>query len=242
MSGEAVAQGVCGVVTVLEACYFQAARHGMGDAAFVHGPVGQISLEEKFFSTVIAIVGTQVIENEPWKDGEAVFVPFALHNFYLHGLAVDAGYFEHAQFVEAQTGTIEQSDHAAMFDVGDGGQQVSGLILRKNSGKFVFLSGIELGGKHIRFAQYVLEEEAEALCGHAALVAAQVEGRLQVIDVENDLIAANGKRVEIVEVGEQKPDFRSVIANGSWRISPCGERSGQFEEQLLRLAIERAYL
>jgi len=117
-----------------------------------------------------------------------------------------------------------------MLDVGDGGEQVSCLILRKNSGKLVFFSRIEFGGKHIRFAQHVLEEEAEALCRHATLVAAQVEGRLQVIDVEDDLIAANGKRIEIVEVGEQEPDFRGVVSNSSSGISTSGERSRQFDE------------
>ena len=84
----------------------------------------------------------------------------------------------------------------------------------------------------------MFEEEAETLCSHPALVAPKVEGRLQVIDVDDNLIAANGKGVKIVEVGKEKPDFRGVIAYGSVGISTCGERSGKFGQELLCFGVE----
>lgn len=74
------------------------------------------------------------------------------------------------------------------------------------------------------------EEEAETLRSHATLVSSQVEGSLQVIDVEDDLIAADGERIELVEVGEKEPDFRSIIAHRSGGISTCGERGRKFNE------------
>ena len=66
---------------------------------------------------MLTVIVSQVIENEFGKDGESVFASFTLHYFYLHGVAVDGFDLEHTQFIEAQTGTIEQADHTTVFNV-----------------------------------------------------------------------------------------------------------------------------
>ena len=85
-------------------------------------------------------------------------------------------------------------------------------------------------------------EEAKALSGHATLVASQVEGRLQVVDVEDDLIVTNGQRVNVVEVGEEEPDFGGVVPDGPLGVPTGVEGSRKFEEQMLRFRIERRCL
>jgi len=221
---------VSGVVLVFKAGQFHTASHGMADGTFVHGPVGDITFEEKLFCSVVAIVCSQVIEDEAGKNSEAIFVSFALHNFDLHSFAVDVGNLEQAQLIEAQAGTVEKSDHASVLDVFNGSEQVSGLLLRKHSRKLVFLTGIDFRREHVRFSQHMLKEEAEALRCHATLVAAQIKGALQVVDIENDLIVADGKRMQIIEVGEEKPYFRSVVAHRSCGIPTCCERGRKFSE------------
>lgn len=204
-----------GVTHVTEACHFHALGYHVTDGPFVHGPIGDITFEEIFFGSMISIIGSQVIEDEFRKDGESIFVSFSLHYFDLHGIAVNTRHLKQAQLVETKACTVKQSDHAAVLDVFHSREQVKRLLLREDWRKLMFFSGKQLRGKHIRFSQHVFVKEAEALSRHATLVAAQVERRLEIIDVEDDLITADGKRIEIVEVRKQKPDFGDVISNGS---------------------------
>ena len=76
----------------------------------------------------------------------------------------------------------------------------------------------------------MLVKEAEALGSHAALVTAQIEGTLQVVNVEDDLIVSDGERINVVEIGKKKPNFRSVVANGTIGISASGKRSRKFDK------------
>jgi hypothetical protein len=85
----------------------------------------------------------------------------------------------------------------------------------------------------------VFEKEAEALSSHATLVAAQVERRPQVVDVEDDFIVTDGERVKVVEVREEKPDFGGVVSNCSIRISTRVEGGRKFDEQMLPFRIKR---
>jgi hypothetical protein len=173
--GEAVPEGMSRVVHVGEPSHFHASGHRMSDGTFMHRPVWDISFEEKFFCSMISIVSSEIIKDEFWKDGEPIFVSFTLHDLDLHGIAVDAGYFEHSEFVESESCTVEQTDHAPVLDVCDGVKQVDSLCLRKDSGELVLFSRIDFRGKHVGFTQHMLEEEAEALGCHATLISPQVE-------------------------------------------------------------------
>lgn len=113
------------------------------------------------------------------------------------------------------------------------------LLLRQHLRELVIFSREEFGGEHVWLSQNVFEKEAEALSSHATLVAAQVERRLQVIDVEDDFIVTDGERVKVVEVREEKPDFGGVVSNGSLGISTCPEGGRKFEEKMLRFRIKR---
>jgi len=113
------------------------------------------------------------------------------------------------------------------------------LLLREHLREFVILSREEFGREHVWFSQNVFEKEAEALSSHATLVAAQVERRLQVIDVEDDFIVTDRQGVKVVEVREEKPDFGSVVSNGSIGISTRAEGGRKFEEQMLSFRIKR---
>lgn len=117
MGSEAVSQGVRGVPPVFVSGNFHALGYHVTDSAFVHGAVRDVSFEEIFFGSVLAIVCSQIFENESGQNGEPVFVSFSLHDFDLHGCAVDAGDFEHTQLIESESGPIEQTDHATVLDV-----------------------------------------------------------------------------------------------------------------------------
>lgn len=62
----------------------------------------------------------------------------------------------------------------------------------------------------------MLIEEGETLCSDTALSPAKIEPGLQIVDVENDFILPDGKRIKIIKVGEQKPYFRSIVAYRSF--------------------------
>lgn len=117
MCGETVSQGVRGVSHVFISGNSHALCYHMSDGAFMHGAVRDVSLEEIFFGSVLSIVCSEILQNESGKNGEAVFVSFSLHNFDLHGCAVDAGDFEHTQLIESESGAIEETNHATMLDI-----------------------------------------------------------------------------------------------------------------------------
>ena len=85
----------------------------------------------------------------------------------------------------------------------------------------------------------MLIEEAKTLCSHAALIAAQVQCSFKIVDVENDFILADGEGIKIIEVSEQEPYLRSIVAYGSFGIACSTQVVSKFDEQLLRLRIER---
>lgn len=106
---------------------------------------------------------------------------------------------------------------------------MSSLLLREHLRELVIFSREQFGGKHVWLSQDVFKKEAEALSSHAALVAAQVERRLQVVDVKDNFIVTDGERVKVVEVREKKPDFGGVITNGSIGISTSAQSGRKFE-------------
>jgi len=85
----------------------------------------------------------------------------------------------------------------------------------------------------------MLIEEAKTLRGHPALSAAQVQRCFKIVDVEDDFILADGEGIKIIEVREQEPDFGSIVAYGSFGIACSTQMVSKFDEQLLRLRIER---
>ena len=90
VGGEAVPEGMSGVIHVVESGHFHTLGYGMSDGAFVHGPVGDIPFEEIFFSPLISVIGSQIVKDEFWKNGKAILVSLSLHDLDLHGFAVDA--------------------------------------------------------------------------------------------------------------------------------------------------------
>ena len=85
----------------------------------------------------------------------------------------------------------------------------------------------------------MLIEEAKTLRGHPALIATQVQCCFKIVNVENDFILPDGEGIKIIEVREQEPYFRSIVAYGSFGIACSTQVVSKFDEQLLRLRIKR---
>lgn len=69
----------------------------------------------------------------------------------------------------------------------------------------------------------MLIEKAETLCSDTALCTTKVKTGFKIVDVENDFILADGERIKVIEVGEQEPDFGSIVAYGSFGIASCAQ-------------------
>ena len=233
MRGKAMSKGMGGETAISQARYFHTLGDHMPDGAFVHGAIRDVTLEEIFFRAIQSIISSKIFENEPRQDREPIFVPFSLHDFDLHGATVDTGYFEQTQFIEPETGAVEESDHAAVLDVFDARKEMLNLGLCQDLRKLMFFPRKELRGEDVGFSQDVFVEEAEALCCHPTLVASERQGRLEVIDVQDDVILRDGEGIEFVEVGEEKSNFGGVVAHGSFGISSSTQRVSEFDQQRL---------
>lgn len=108
------------------------------------------------------------------------------------------------------------------------------LLLRKYFRKGMFFAGKKLGWKYVRLTKYMLIEEAEALGCNTTLRSTKTQCRLEIVDVKNDVILRYRKWIDIIEVGEEEPQFRGIISNRTFRITTRTKRIRKFDEQCLR--------
>ena len=69
------------------------------------------------------------------KDGTAVRTVLAMGDMYTHTLMVNIFTAETADFTDAQTGGIHDSDHGLLLEAGNGRDKVPGFILGREKGQ-----------------------------------------------------------------------------------------------------------
>lgn len=82
----------------------------------------------------------------------------------------------------------------------------------------MLFSGKQFRWQCVRFTQDMFVKEAKTLCSDPALGPSQVQPRPEIVDVEDNFILTNGKRVKIIEVRKQKPNLRGVVSYRSFGV------------------------
>lgn len=238
MRSEAMAQCVRRISTSLQSGDLHTLCNHVTDGTFMHRPVGNVSFKEKFFWPVIAIIVSQVTENKFWQNRKSILISFTLHDFDLHGCTVDRFDLQEAEFIETKSGTVEESDHTAVFYILYRVEKMDRLLLREDFRQHMIFTWEKFGRQHVRLMQHVFVKEAEALGRDPAFCPTQVKSGLKVVDVKNDVILRDGERIKIVEVAKEKPHFEGVIPDRSFGISTGTQGIGEFDKPRLRSRVQ----
>jgi len=120
MSGETVAQGMCGETTFLEPTDFHDMANSVLNRAAVKRESRFLSFKKIGFRSVFSVIGFHLWQEVFGQECKPVLISFAGNDFYLEILAVNMLHFQMAKLIKPHSGSIKKANDQFMFGIFNG--------------------------------------------------------------------------------------------------------------------------